>query len=105
MSLFGLTAIRKNADGGLVSAVVQQVNGATNEWLGTSVELDVGDIAAMIVRGDEIWSVFVVPEGSVLGPRVRGYVDEQGYDSISLENPVAGRTFDDLWLLGTAIKT
>jgi len=103
MSLFGLTAIRKNADGVVVSAVVQQVNGATNEWIGTAVELDVGDIAAMIVGGDEIWSIFVVPEGSVLGPRVRAYVDAQGYDSISLEKPTSGRTFDDLWLLGTAI--
>ena len=103
MALYGLTAVRKNAEGVIVSAVVQQVDGKSRQWLGSASELDVGDIAVMIVQGDEVWSVFVTPEGSVLGPRVRAYVDGQGFDAISLENPVPGHTFDDLWLLGTSI--
>ena len=101
MSLYGLTAVRKDANGFVVSAVIQQADPKTRQWLGAASELDVGDIAAMIVMGDEVWSVFTAHDGSTLGPRVLAHVGAGGKDEIHLAEPVPGRTFDDLWLLGS----
>jgi hypothetical protein len=100
MSLYGLTAVRRNDSGFIVGAVNQHADAATNRWLGDAYELDFSNIADMITAGDEMWPNFVLPEGSVHGPRVLARVSAGMKRDICLAERVGDRTFDDLLRIG-----
>ena len=67
MALYGLTSVHINNHGRVVRVVMQGVNGATNEWLGQPAEFEADEVANLIALGDEVFSIFIVPGGTVLG--------------------------------------
>ena len=77
---------------------MQEVNGATNEWTGQPYEYDADEVANRIVAGDEIYSIFIVPGGAVLGPKFRRWVYQNGDEGIELEQDIEGRRARDLVL-------
>jgi hypothetical protein len=54
----------------------------------------------MITAGDEMWPIFVLPEGGVPGPRVLARMSAGGNKDIYLAERVEYRTFDDLLRIG-----
>jgi hypothetical protein len=98
MALYGLTAVHIDPRGRIARARMQRADGATNHWVGQPREFEAHEVANMIAAGDEIFAVFIVPGGTVLGPRFRLAVYEHGVEGIELEQDVEGRGVQDLIL-------
>jgi len=71
MALYGLTGVRMDTRGRISRARMQRADGATNQWLGEPGEYEAHEIANFIATGDEVYSIFVVTGGTVLGPKFR----------------------------------
>lgn len=98
MALYGLTAVHIDQHGRLERAVMQLADGATNTWLGHPEVFEDHEVANLIAVGDDIFSVFIVPGGTVLGPKFRRVVRHNGAEGIELEHDVEGRRIQDLIL-------
>ncbi len=96
MSPYAITAVRLNDAGRVVSAVIQGVDSAIPAWTGVATEVDAADVANMIANGDSVYTVFIVPEGTVLGPKLKRAVLENGAEGIEMYVEVDGRSFRDL---------
>jgi hypothetical protein len=96
MSLYAIAAVRLNDAGRVVSAVIQGVDGAIPAWIGVATEVDAADVANMIANGDSVYTVFIVPGGTVLGPKLKRVALENGAEGIEMYVEVNGRSFKDL---------
>jgi hypothetical protein len=96
MSLYAISAVRLNGAGQVVSAVIQGVDGAIPAWTGVATEVDAAAVAKMIAKGASVYTVFIVPGGTVLGPKLKRVVLENGVEGIEMYAKVYGRTFQDL---------
>ena len=99
MSLYAISAVRLNGSGQVVSAVIQGVDGAIPAWTGVATEVDAAGVANMIAKGASVYTVFIVPGGTVLGPKLKRVVLENGAEGIEMYAKVFGRTFQDLMQL------
>ena len=98
MALYGLMGVHINARGRVERARMQRADGATNQWLGQPGEFEAHEVADLIAAGDEIYSIFIVPGGTALGPKFRRIVYEHGAEGIELEQDTEGRRIQDLVL-------
>ena len=98
MALYGLTAVHLDASGRVTRARMQLINGATNSWIGQPGEFEAHEVANRIAIGDDIYSIFIVEDGTVLGPKFRHVVYAGGTEGIELETDVEGRRLQDLVL-------
>jgi hypothetical protein len=98
MALYGLTAAHLDASGRVVRARMQQVDGATNSLIGQPGQFEAHEVANLIAIGDVIYTIFIVPGGTVLGPKFRVAVYQHGEEGIELEDDVEGRRVQDLVL-------
>ena len=96
MSLYAITAVRLNGTGRVVSAVIQGVDGEIPAWAGVATERDAADVAKMIAKGASVYTVFIDPGGTVLGPKLKRVVLENGAEGIAMYAEVDGRSFRDL---------
>ena len=76
----------------------RSVDGATNSWAGQPGQFEAHEVANLIAVGDEIFSIFIVPGGTVLGPKFRVVVYPGGAEGIELEADIEGRRVQDLVL-------
>ena len=98
MAIYGLMAVRLNDAGRVTQARMQRADGATNSWLGQPGQFEPNEVANLIATGDEVFSIFIVPGGTVLGPKFRRVVYTGGAECIELEADVEGRRLQDLIL-------
>lgn len=98
MALYGLTAVHLNESGRVMRARMQRTDGATNSWVGQPGEFEAHEVANFIATGDDVFSIFIVPGGTVLGPKFRRVVYAGGTEGIELEAEVEGRRLQDLIL-------
>jgi hypothetical protein len=98
MAIYGLMAVHLDASGRVTQARMQQVNGATNSWIGQPGQFEAHEVANLIAIGDDVYSIFIVPGGTVLGPKFRVAVYQHSEEGIELENNVEGRRVQDLLL-------
>jgi hypothetical protein len=98
MALYGLTGVLIDENGQIVRARMQRVDGATGAWLGQPGEFEAAEIANSIATGDEVYSIFIIPGGSVHGPKFRQVIYENGTEGIELEEDIEGRRIQDLIL-------
>lgn len=98
MALYGLTGVHINQKGRVVRARMQRIDGATNAWIGQPGEFEAHDVANMIVTGDTVYGIFIIPGGTVHGPKFRRVVYEHGVEGIELEQDVEERRIQDLVL-------
>jgi hypothetical protein len=98
MALYGLMAVHLDDSGRVAQARMQPVDGATNSWLGQPYQFEAHEVANLIVSGDVVYSIFIVPSGTVSGPKFRMVVYSGGGEGIELESDVEGRRVQDLVL-------
>ncbi len=98
MALYGLMAVHLDNSGRVTQARMQQADGATNTWLGQPGQFEAHEVANLIAIGDNVYSIFIVPGGTVLGPKFRRIVYAQGAEGIELEADVESRRVQDLIL-------
>lgn len=98
MALYGLTGVSLNEQGRVTWATMQQANGSTNAWIGYPYEYQANEIAERIAGGDIVYSIFLIPGGTVLGPKLRNIVFPDGSNGIELEESIPGRRLPDLIL-------
>lgn len=96
MALYGLTAVLIDENGQVRRARMQRIDGATNKWLGQPGEFEAAEIANSIATGDDVYSIFDIPGGSVHGPKFRRVLYEDGTEGIELEEDVEGRRIQNL---------
>ena len=96
MALYGLTGAHVNEEGRVERARMQRADGATNQWLGQPGEYEAYEVANLIATGDDIYSIFIVPGGTALGPKFRRVVYVNGAEGIELEEDIEGRRVQDL---------
>ena len=100
MGLYAIAAVRMNDAGRVISAVIQGVDGAIPAWIGVATEVGAANVAKMIANGDSVYTVFIVPGGTVLGPKLKRVVFENGAAGIEMYDEVYSRSFKDLVQLG-----
>ncbi len=98
MSIYGITGVHVNELGRIVRARLQQIDGASNTWIGQPNEVEAHQVANQIATGDIIYSIFIVAGGIVHGPKFRLVVYPHGSDGIELEEDIEGRQVQDLVL-------
>lgn len=98
MALYGLTGVHINTHDRVARARMQRADGATNAWVGQPGEYEAHEVANLIALGNEVFAVFIVPGGTVLGPKFRRVVYEHGAEGIELEQDIEGRRIQDLIL-------
>lgn len=91
MALYGLVGVHLDQNGRVRRARMQQVDGATNQWVGQPGEFEADEVANRVALGDDVFSVFIVPGGTALGPKFRRVVYGNGDEGIELEQDVKGR--------------
>lgn len=97
MAIYGLTAVHLDAQGNVVRARMQPINGSTNQWVGIPGEFEAADIANNIATGDVVNAIFIVTGGgTVSGPNFRRVVFSNGTEGIELEQDLPGRRVQDL---------
>jgi hypothetical protein len=77
---------------------MQRIDGATNSWIGEPGEFEAHEVAKMIVAGDTVYGIFIIPGGTTFGPRFRRVVYDLGTEGIELEQDVEGLRIRDLVL-------
>ena len=92
MALYVVTGVHLDAHGRVIRARMQRA------LHGQPEEREAHEIANMIATGDEIHSVFIVPRGTVQGPKFRRVVFANGSEGIELEQDVPGHRVQDLVL-------
>ncbi len=98
MSLYGITGVHINKNGHIDRARVQQIDGGNNSWIGQPGEYEAHEVANMIVMGEVVYSIFIIPGGTVHGPKFRNVVYDLGTEGIELEQDIEGRRAQDLVL-------
>jgi len=96
MAIYGLTAVHLDAQGTVVRARMQPLDGATNQWAGQPGEFEAADIANHIAIGDVVCGIFIVIGGTVSGSKFRRVVHADGTEGIELEQDLSGRRVQDL---------
>jgi len=99
MSIFGITGVRLNDTGRVVSAAIIQIDPKTKKPIGPVRELDAPDLASMVVSGDLLYGIFDMDGQTVLGPKFRHAVYAGGAESIEFEEDVPGKRLGDLVLM------
>lgn len=96
MALFGVTGVHIDARGRVDRVRMQQVDGASNSWMGTPLEVEGSEAANHIAVGDELVPIFVVAGGTTTGPQFKRVVDLHGNETVELSADVPGNRLEDL---------
>lgn len=96
MATYIVTGVHRNALGRVNRGAMQRVNTATNQAEGPSVLMQAHEIANHLAVGDDVFAVFIVPGGTVLGPRFSQVVDLDGHEGVILSEDIEGRRLEDM---------
>lgn len=94
MSTFAISAVHLDDSGQITHARLLRPDSETQSWLPHS-ELEAHEVANHIAVGDEIYSLFLVPN-VILGPKFRLVVYAGGAEGVELEADVVDRRARDL---------
>lgn len=98
MSIFGITAVRLDNSGHIVSATITPIDAESKSPVGIPEDRDALEIASLIYKGDTVYSLFIDKgqSGTVPGPQFTYVVYPDGSEGIELQEDIPGRTVADL---------
>lgn len=96
MATYGITAVRLDATGQITHARMLRADGATQNWFPQPGEVESHEVANSIAVGEDVYSLFIVPDGTALGPKFRQVAYADGTEGVELEVNLPGRRIQDL---------
>ena len=98
MSNFGITGVRLDDSGHIVSATISPIDAESKSPVGNAEVRDALEIASLIYKGDTVYGLFTVKgeSGTVPGPKFTYVVHTDGSEGIELQENIPGRTVADL---------
>jgi len=96
MALYGVTGVHIDGRGRIARVRMQRADGALDRWIGQLGEYEAHEVANLIATGDDVHTIFIVPGGTVAGPKLPRVGYPGGAEGVELEEVVAGRSAQDL---------
>ena len=96
MSVFGITGVRLDVHGNVLSARICQIDPAVPRWVGEAKVLDGSDLASLVVKGEAVYLIAVAEGLKVLGPLFQHKIFPGGNESVELAEDIPGRGLADI---------
>lgn len=96
MTVYGVTAVRLDANGYVKKVTVRQIDPQTNKWTSDPLSASGTEAACMLTNGDKLIPIFTITGESVPGAEFRSTVLPSGLETIELTDSSPGHTLQDL---------
>lgn len=96
MAVFCITEVRLE-HGEPVAVCMGQVDGSTNTWKTQPAQALASTAADRILAGDDVYLLFPVTGGHVLGPKLKAKTMPGGIETVEVDGePTIGRSLQDM---------